>query len=212
MTNDPYKVLGVDPTATDEEVKKAYRELARKYHPDNYVNTPLSDLAEEKMKEVNEAYDAIQKMRKEQSERTTYYGNSGSYTTGSSSGANGGSYGGYSANFADIRSCIAARDFYEANIRLDSVQMSERNAEWYYLKGVVFRAKGWYFEASKYFDAACRMDPTNEEYRMAADSIRNYTASSQAQRSQGALCDVCTTLICMDCFCEMCGGDLISCC
>ena len=154
MANDPYKVLGVDPAATDEEVKKAYRELARKYHPDNYVNTPLSDLASEKMKEVNEAYETIQKMRKEQAERG--YSSSGSYQS------NSGSYGGYS-NFADIRSCIGARDFYEAQIRLDSVPMGERNAEWFYLKGVVFRAKGWYFEAAKYFDSACRMDPTNEE-------------------------------------------------
>ena len=53
---DPYSVLGVDQNASDEEIKKAYRELARKYHPDNYQNNPLADLAEEKMKEINEAY------------------------------------------------------------------------------------------------------------------------------------------------------------
>ena len=73
---DPYTVLGVKPDASDEEVKRAYRELARKYHPDNYQNNPLADLAEEKMKEINEAYDAITKMR----------------SGGSHSG--GGSYGG----------------------------------------------------------------------------------------------------------------------
>ena len=50
--NDPYKVLGISREATDEEVKKAYRDMARKYHPDNYVNSPMSDLAEEKMKEI----------------------------------------------------------------------------------------------------------------------------------------------------------------
>ena len=60
---DPYSVLGVSQSASDEEVKKAYRELARKYHPDNYQNNPLADLAEEKMKEINEAYDAITKQR-----------------------------------------------------------------------------------------------------------------------------------------------------
>ena len=60
---DPYSVLGVDQNASDEEIKKAYRELARKYHPDNYQNNPLADLAEEKMKEINEAYDAITKSR-----------------------------------------------------------------------------------------------------------------------------------------------------
>ena len=62
--NDPYKVLGVSPNASDEEVKKAYREMAKKYHPDQYANTPLADLAGEKMKEVNEAYDTIVKQRK----------------------------------------------------------------------------------------------------------------------------------------------------
>ena len=57
--SDPYKVLGVSPSATDEEIKAAYRELAKKYHPDNYANTPLADFATEKMKEINEAYDTI---------------------------------------------------------------------------------------------------------------------------------------------------------
>lgn len=53
---DPYEVLGVPHGASEDEIKKAYRELARKYHPDNYVNNPLADLAQEKMKEINEAY------------------------------------------------------------------------------------------------------------------------------------------------------------
>ena len=61
--NDPYSVLGVSPDASDEEIKRAYRELARKYHPDNYQNNPLADLAEEKMKAINEAYDANTKRR-----------------------------------------------------------------------------------------------------------------------------------------------------
>ncbi|MDR2606703.1 MAG: J domain-containing protein [Oscillospiraceae bacterium] len=60
---DPYQVLGVPSTASDDEVKRAYRELAHKYHPDNYRDNPLSDLAEQKMKEINEAYDRIQRMR-----------------------------------------------------------------------------------------------------------------------------------------------------
>ena len=61
--NDPYKVLNVSPSASDEEVKKAYRDLARKYHPDNYHDNPLADLAQEKMKEINEAYEEIQNQR-----------------------------------------------------------------------------------------------------------------------------------------------------
>lgn len=60
---DPYQVLGISSNATDEEVKKAYRELSRKYHPDTYADNPLSDLAEEKFKEVQEAYQQIMDMR-----------------------------------------------------------------------------------------------------------------------------------------------------
>ena len=61
---DPYKVLGVSRSATDEEIKDAYRSLAKKYHPDQYAESPLKELADEKMKEINEAYDAITAGRK----------------------------------------------------------------------------------------------------------------------------------------------------
>ncbi|MBQ9747252.1 MAG: J domain-containing protein [Clostridia bacterium] len=206
MEKDPYKVLGVDPAATDEEIKKVYRELVRKYHPDNYANTPLADLANEKMQEINAAYDEIQQLRKAEAQRASYD------TTGNSS------YGGYqqytgSSDFADIRACISVRNFAEADIRLNAVHAADRNAEWFYLKGVVFRAKGWYFEASKYFDNAYRMEPSNMEYRNAAESIRNYTSSvNQGRSTDDAICNLCSTLICADCCCEMCGGDLVPCC
>ena len=72
MSRDPYEVLGVSRNASEEEIKKAYRELARKYHPDNYVNNPLADLASERMKEVNEAYDAVTKMRSGGGSSTSY--------------------------------------------------------------------------------------------------------------------------------------------
>ena len=63
MTTDPYKVLGVSPNADDEEIKKAYHALVRKYHPDRYNNSDLAELAGEKMREVNAAYEEIQKRR-----------------------------------------------------------------------------------------------------------------------------------------------------
>ena len=197
MANDPYKVLGIDRSATDEEVKKAYRELAKKYHPDNYVNTPLADLADEKMKEINEAYDAIQKMRKESASSSQYNQDGENYSGG---------------QFADIRSYINSRNFYEAEIRLNSVPNADRTAEWYFLKGVTFRARGWYFEAAKHFDMACRMEPANQEYRIAAESIRNYTSANRQVRNEDAICNICSGLLIADCCCECCGGDLISCC
>lgn len=88
---DPYKVLGISPNATDEQVKAAYRELAKKYHPDNYANNPLSDLAEEKMQEINQAYDAIVAQRR---------------AGGQSGGYSGGAYAQGASQFADIRRMI----------------------------------------------------------------------------------------------------------
>ena len=77
----PYEILGVSKNATDEEIKKAYRELARKYHPDNYQNNPLADLAEEKMKEINEAYavlsDPEQKSKYDQFGHAAFDGGAG---------------------------------------------------------------------------------------------------------------------------------------
>ena len=82
---DPYQVLGVPSTATDEEVKKAYRDLARKYHPDNYHDNPLADLAQERMKEINEAYEAVQSQRKA-ARAGGYSGGYGGYQAGYQSG------------------------------------------------------------------------------------------------------------------------------
>ena len=109
---DPYKVLGVPPDASDDEIKKAYRALARKYHPDNYNGSDLADLAEEKMKEVNEAYDAVKKMRE------TGQSYSGQSSSSSSSG-------GYSGGLAEARRLIAAGSYANAELILDSISVNE---------------------------------------------------------------------------------------
>lgn len=196
---DPYKVLNVPRTATDDEIKKAYRELARKYHPDNYAGNPLADLVQEKMKEVNEAYDQIQRERAHTGgrERT-------------------GSHGRTSSGFAHIRELINLGRYSEAEIMIDAVAQSDRDAEWNYLKGVVLIKRGWYIDAQKYLEAACYMDPDNAEYKNALNDLRNSAASYgggyRAATGSIAPCDICVNLICADCLCECCGGDLIPCC
>ena len=75
--------------------------------------------------------------------------------------------------------------------------------------------RGAYFDAQRYIETACRMDPGNEEYRQAQESMRGYSASfggGGARRDSTGVCDICSSLICADCLCECCGGDLIPCC
>jgi len=200
---DPYKVLGINENATDEEVKKAYRNLAKKYHPDNYANSPLADVAQEKMKEINEAYDAIQEQRKNRQ----------------SSGENRdfNFHRGARTAFPQIRELINAGNFAEADVMLNNVDPSDRGAEWYFLKGCIFVRRGWYYEAQKNFRTACDMDPSNEEYRAALDNLtgraNNFGRDYRDGTAGGcSACDICSGLICADCCCEMCGGDLIRCC
>ena len=200
---DPYKVLGVSRDASEEDIKKAYRELARKYHPDNYVGNPLADLVEEKMKEVNEAYDQIQKERAAGTSRSSYSGQSGG----------GSSWGEY----AKVRELINNNRYADAELILDAVTEANRNAEWNFLKGCVLIKRGWYYDAQKYLETACYLDPTNSEYRTTLNRVKqtsgNYGGGYRTTQSGGAsACAICTGLICADCLCECCGGDLIPCC
>lgn len=210
---DPYKVLGVNPSATDAEIKSAYRSLAKKYHPDRYKGHDLEDLAGERLKEINEAYEIIQKERQNGGYRADY---GSSYGDSSSSGSySGSSYTG-SAQFADVRRAIQVGDLTRADAMLDAI--TNRNAEWHYLKGTVLLRKGWYDGARQHFATANSMDPTNAEYANAYQTL-NRSASGYGQTYYGGqaqgnsnVCGICSGLLCADCCCECAGGDCIPCC
>ena len=178
---DPYKVLGITPQTSDDDVKRAYRELARKYHPDNYVNNPLADLAEARMKEINEAYDMIMNQRsgKASSQQTGYNDTYQQNTTDS------GIYG-------KIRSAITSGNLAMAEEML--ARLSGRDA-------------GWYDEAQRCYTQACSMDPANLEYKSALNNL-NMGANYGGYRPMSTVstCDCCTQLLCCNCLANCCCG------
>lgn len=211
---DPYQVLGVSPSATDEEIKDAYRALVKKYHPDKFADSDLAELANEKMKDINSAYDEIQKMRSGGSQSRNTYGSSyggNHYGSGFNPGSSSSS-----EFYTRIRQLINTGNTFEAEQMLLSTSNANRNAEWYYLYACVMVKKGYYADAQRYFDMACSMDPSNVEYQNARNAFRARSQNNTAYRTyQSSSCcdlDCCTSLICADCCCECMGGDLIGCC
>lgn len=220
MTKNPYEVLGVSPSASDDEIKKAYRDLTRKYHPDANVDNPLADLAEEKFKEVQEAYDTIMRERSSGSSGGYSYGGAGS------SGSYGGSTGygsGYQNGQIDPRlqaavNYINSRRYREALNTLDQVQ--ERSALWYYLSGCANAGMGNNVLARDHAAQAVNMEPNNPQYRQLLNQLefssRRYQGSpyGSGYGMGGSSCgtgNMCCDLFIADQLCECMGGDLCSC-
>ena len=208
MTN-PYKVLGVNEGATNEEIRAAYLSLVKKYHPDKYTDPDMKQLANEKLKEINEAYDQLTK----NPGKTASSGYSGAAY---GAGGHGGSYYGPEADrFVRARSLINAGNLDGAKTILDSIQT--RNAEWYYLYGIIYLRQGWYDKAREFLGRAYRTEPGNAEYAQAYNTLR-YTGNPYSRPRQStsygncSACDICSGLMCADCCCECMGGDLIRCC
>lgn len=197
--NDPYSILGVSSSASDDEIKRVYRELARKYHPDNYQNNPLADLAEEKMKEINEAYDAITKMRSSGSGGTSYQQDAGYQRQNQSYSAQGTIY-------ARVRQFINLGNLSQAEQLLQSAP--GQDAEWHFLMGSIAYRKGWLDEALQQYQLAVNMEPGNPEYRQAFHMMQQGGRSYRPYGyNAGGIdtCDCCTTLMCLNCCCGGCG-------
>ncbi|HHW23398.1 MAG TPA: J domain-containing protein [Clostridiaceae bacterium] len=236
MKKNPYKVLGIKEGASYDEIKRAYRELAKKYHPDRYRNNPLADLAEEKMREINEAYDFLMKNAGGSYQYQTGYEQSYENSNASQSSHSqqyqsqqqtGSQYqSGYNTRYQyedetelerKVRMFINSGNLNEAQRILD--RMQARNAAWYYLQGLVFLRRGWYDRGYTNIQKAVNMDPTNFEYRNALNNLnQQYTGYRQnyyyrnSYHNNPDMCNLCMNLWCADTLCECMGGDLIRCC
>ena len=201
--NDPYQILGVPETATDEEVKRAYRELARKYHPDNYHDNPLADLAQEKMKDINAAYEQITKMRSGGRSGGNGYSSAGGYSGYQQ-------YGGQSASgssvLKQVRIAIQTGNISRAEALL--ANYSDHNAEWNFLRGAVCYRRGWMDEAKRYYQTACQMDPGNAEYRQALEFMERGTQTAYRPGGQPFGTEACGGNLCLPlcCLWTLCNG------
>ena len=214
---DPYSVLGVPRNASDDEIKKAYRKLSRKYHPDANINNPNKDQAEEKFKEVQQAYEQIMKERE--------YGGSAS-GNGYGSYGNYGGYGGYgsagSSTYQDEESMrrraasnyVQSGHYQEAMNVLNS--LGQKNGEWYYLAAMANMGLGNNVTALDQIREAVRQEPDNVQYRMILQRMEGGGGWYQQQQDPfggmptagGDMCDAC----CRTMACAMCWPSGIFCC
>lgn len=187
----PYEVLGVPENADEETVKKAYKELVKKYHPDKYVNNPLADLAAEKMKEINKAYDMITKGTGNTHTNSSYgnYGHTGGY----------GGFSGAAPSFTTVRQLINMNMISQAFMMLQSLP---KTAEWYFLSGLASIKSGRYNDGLNMLETAVRMEPNNAEYRDTLNGVRNRASNYNTgggMYTSGGGCPL--PCLCLPCLC-----------
>jgi molecular chaperone DnaJ len=216
MMYNPYEVLGVSPSASDEEIKKAYRSLSRKYHPDANINNPNKAQAEEKFKQVQEAYEQIMK-EKQSGASYSYGGNTGSgYGYRNSGGTYGYGYNGaydnttsYSPQMQAAANYIRNGAFAEGLNVLNDIPFAERGARWYYFSAVANAGVGNNITATEHAARAVEIEPSNMEYRQYYQHLQfggawYQTAGEMYERPYSGMGGWCLSVLFLNLLCNCC--------
>lgn len=212
----PYQVLGVSQNASDEEIKKAYRTLSRKYHPDANLNNPNKEQAEERFKQVQQAYDQIMK---EKQQGYSYAGNG--YNTGSAGsstygyGGNrtyGSGYGNQNADSPKLQAAanfIMNRSYGEALNVLNDIAYAERGAKWYYLSAMANAGTGNNITAQEHANRAVQLEPSNMEYRQFLQHLQfggtwYQNRGEEYERPYSGTGNWCLSMLLLNLFCNCC--------
>lgn len=205
---DPYRVLGVDRGASDEEIKKAYRSLSRKYHPDANINNPNKAQAEERFKEIQAAYNQIMD-EKQNGSYSNGYGYSNNYSGGF--GYENSSYGNESVEMQAAANYINNRQFAAAINVLNSIPDSGRNGRWYFFAAVASQGLGNLNDAREYISRAIALEPSNFRYRQFEQSINwssgwydTRSASYGYSRPYSGVARWCVSMFFLNLLCNIC--------
>ena len=203
---DPYQVLGVPRNASDDEIKKAYRALSRKYHPDANVNNPNKEQAEEKFKQVQQAYDQIMKEKQQGGGYGGGYSQNGGYSYGSNR-----SYqiAGDSVQMQAAANYIVNHCYAEALNVLNGIPFAERSARWYYYSAMANQGAGNNIVAREHATRAVEMEPSNLEYRQFKQHLDNGGAwyssmGSSYERPYASAGNWCLSMLLLNMICNCC--------
>lgn len=207
-----YATLGLREGAGEDEIKTAYRALAQKYAPENYEASPLREEADQKMTEINEAFDLLMSHLRTGSEPAAGAAQQGpapdqgprpAYQQGGAS----------TPQYRAIRQLINGGQVEQALAQLNAIPNGSADAEWNFLMGSAYYYKGWVAQALNYFQRACQLAPDNAEYAAALRNLQNNAGGAMPgnpygnQNAYGAqavgcsCCDMCTAMMCMDMCC-----------
>ena len=200
----PYQILGIDPSASDDEVKKAYRTLSKKYHPDANINNPNQAAYTEKFKEVQTAYKTIMDDRKRGFTNRNY----GSGTNTSQSGQYNYQYTGIDqAAFIEAAGFIYARRYQEALNILN--QIRTHNGMWFYYSAIAENGIGNNITAVEYAQTAAQMEPGNIQYLLLLQQLkggqRQYQTGQETYGSPFNDMSFCYNIMLCSCLLNCCG-------